>query len=161
MTSHCNKLIDNISIIIHTVVTVSILRIKWLPHIKPIQPHLILINLLVPETAIGITRMRIQLTAQQIQCFLVFLVLSLLVNTEKHLSGIQTVNIIFLQFISFDRAILMNHCISISHSIIKKLLITVCIIYIQHSLKFQAMTVIPLQTGLKIQLPGFGTTHHL
>ena len=160
MAGHCDKLIDNISIIIHTVVTVSILRIKWLPHIKPIQPHLILINLLVPETAIGITRMRIQLTAQQIQCFLVFLVLSLLINTEKHLAGIQTVNIIFLQFISFDRAILMNHCISISHSIIKKLFITVCIIYIQHSLKFQTMTVIPLQTGLKIQLPRFGTTHH-
>lgn len=49
----------------------------------------------------------------------VFLVLSLLVNTEKHLAGIQTVNVIFLQFISFDRTILMNHRIGISHSIIK------------------------------------------
>ena len=161
MAGYCNKLIDNILIILYTVVTKSIFGIERCSHINAIQPHLIGINFLMPETSILIAWMGIELATQQVYSFLIFLIFRLFINTKQEFTRVQTVNVIFMQFISLDASIIVYHCVCVSQRIVEYLFISISIIHIQHSLQFQSMTIVPFQFGLEIQLPGFWATNHL
>ena len=49
------------------------------------------INLLVPEAAVLIARLSFELAVKQIERFLIFGILRLLIDTEKNLSGVDAV----------------------------------------------------------------------
>ena len=50
----------------------------------------------MPEATVLIARMGIELAAQQVYSFLIFLIFRLFINTEQEFTGVQTVNIIFM-----------------------------------------------------------------
>src|SRR5690606_9967193 len=50
-----------------------IFSIKWLPHIQTVQPHLMRIDLFVPEPSFRRPGMRTELVTQQGSCLIVFL----------------------------------------------------------------------------------------
>ena len=88
VTGYSNKLIHYICIILHLIVAKSIFCVKRRSHVDTIEPHLIGINLFMPETTILIAWMRVKLTTQQINCFLILLIFRLFINTEKEFPGI-------------------------------------------------------------------------
>ena len=96
MTCHRNILVYDVRIVLHTIIPVSVFRIKRRTHIDTVQPHLVRIHLLMPESAILIARMSVELAAQQVESFPVLLLLRLLIDAEQELARIQTVYVILM-----------------------------------------------------------------
>ena len=155
-----HKLIDYIRISLRKIITERIFRVERSSHINAVQPHLMRVNLFVPEAAIRIARLPFELAVKQIERFLILRILRLLINTEKDFTGVDTVETVIGQLISGNRPVFMYHCVCISDGVITNLLIAIRIIYIEHSPQFKSVTIVPFQFRLEIELPGFGATDH-
>ena len=93
-------------------------------HIDAIKPHLVGINLFVPEATCARTRVRMQLFSQQVGCLLVTLVASLVVQREQRFPLVDLIKVVFFKAICPDIAIRTNEFINIAFDVIVVLLLT-------------------------------------
>ena len=87
MTGTSDKLVDYICIVLRKIITECILRVERSSHVNSVQPHLVGINLFVPETTVLIARLSFKLAIKQVERFLIFRILGLLIDTEKDFSN--------------------------------------------------------------------------
>ena len=91
MTGTSDKLVDYICIVLRKIITECILCVERSSHVNSVQPHLVGINLFMPKTTVLITRLSFKLAIKQVERFLIFRILGLLIDTEKDFSGVDTV----------------------------------------------------------------------
>ena len=154
------ELIDHVLISIHFIVAIGIFGIEGSTHVHAIEPHLVRIDLLVPETSIGIARLSIELASKQVQCFLVLHIFGLFIDAEKDFPRIHTIKAILFQLIFLDGTVVVDHRIGVCQGIVIKLLVAIAIVHVEHGLKLQPMTIIPLQLRLEIELPRLRPAYH-
>ena len=153
-------LLDDFLISLRLVVAVSVFRQVRHAHIDAVQPHLVRIDLLMPETSVLVPGLPVELGTNQVQSFLILRVFRLLVDAEQDLARIDAVEAVFLYLVLLDGAVGIDHGIGIRQGIIEKLRVAITVVHIEHRSQFQPMTIVPLQSRLEIKHPRFGIPNH-
>ena len=140
----------------------SIFRIERLGHVQSVQPHLLGIDLLVPETAFRRPRLVDQLVEQHVHRLAVFLLSGQIVKPQQGTSRTDVVGreVGFLVFV--DGSGRIDDGIVPAVDILQDFIPAIQFVNVKESLEFQTGGIIPLQIALlSVQPGGLGAAGHL
>ena len=149
---HIGKLAENVIVMLPLIEFGLIFHIKGLPHIHTVQPHLVGIDLLVPEIPLCRPGLGLNLGINQVDGPAVFLPAVYLIQGKESFSCVHIVNIVLLHPIPGNRAVLHNPVVDESICKFIVLLLPRGPVYFQKCQDHAAVYVIPpgFQAG-----PGF------
>ena len=87
--------------------------IEWLSHIQTIQPHLVRVDPLVPESAFARPWLLSQLAAKRIGSSTIFLFARQRINPEQSFARCDVIQLIFIESIGVDRAVFTDVVIEV------------------------------------------------
>ena len=165
MLTHYNELTGHIfeisSLLLGGNKLMHIFSIIRSAHIQTIQPHLMRINLLVPETAVLRTRMRHQLRKERIHRNFVASLAMTFVHIEKHLAGTNMVDIVVGKFITGDDAFFVDHRVDIMLGVVPETFVACGSSQIHKGQHFDTRSIVPLELSVHfIQISAVGNTLH-
>ena len=99
MRGHDDELIhdvvDSLLVLAPGEVPHGILGVERLGHVQPVEPHLVRVDLLVPESPVGVAGLRLQLGVERVERHLIAHVSRAVVQFEKGASGTDVVEVVF------------------------------------------------------------------
>jgi hypothetical protein len=126
----------------------GVFGVKRLGHVQAIEPHLRRIDLLVPKAAFRGARVRPELRAQQTGRLPVFVLFRILIKKQEHSAQLDIIQIVLIDAISPDRAVIGNVTIHGGANVIEVLLISRLLPDALHALQDHALLVTPASRAL-------------
>ncbi len=93
------KLVDHVQKILRPVIPESIFGIKGSSHVEAVEPHLVRVDLLVPETALRSSGLGFELLPECMDHLLIYRIPRQVVEQEDHLAGVYMVKVVVLLFV--------------------------------------------------------------
>ena len=120
-------------------------RVEGQSHEDTVEPHLVAVDGLVPEHLVDIgSRLVLQLLHQRLDGQQVFLLRIELIHTGHEMTCADLVEVIVLDIVGADIALLVDHCVGIFLTVFADVLTTVSEIGVEHRLEFDTHHVAPL-----------------
>ena len=138
----------------------SVARQERRSHVKPVQPHLMRIDQLVPEAPFQRARMAAQLAYQHVHRFLVLPVLGFAVQVEQHFPRIDEIQVIICHLVFPDGSVGIDKGIAPLFHILVILALAGGFPHLQHRATSYALRIAEEQAFPMVELPRFGETRH-
>ena len=142
-------------------IAAGVLRVERLGHVETIQPHLVRVYGLMPETSFAGARVPGKLLAKGVHRHAVLLLPGPVQELEQRLSRAYVVGGIIAQLVGSDLPVLRDDVIIPLLDIIEYVIPSVALSNVQESLQLQAGSVVPLQFALQaVQVARLGAAGH-
>ena len=137
-------------------------RVERQTHEDAVEPHLIRVDGLVPIDLVGLcARLVLQLAHQQLHRFKILDLRPLLVHAGDEVSCADVVEVIVLDVVAADGAVLANHRIGVLLAIETDVLATIFQIGVEHALQLNTHHVAPFGLIREVEQVGAWRALHL
>ena len=126
-----HKLTNDVLIVFGPVVAERIFGIERRTHVDAVQPHLVRVDQLVPESPFLGAWLTGELCTEHVKRFLILDVFRLFVNTEKDFTSVDAVQTQFGGTVGLDASVVVYHRVAVLQGIVVIPLVAVSVIQVE------------------------------
>ena len=130
-------------------------------HIEAVEPYLVRINEFMPKCPLMGTGLACQLTDKNVHRLFVLGIARLVIDVEKHFSGVDEIEIVIGHLIEVDLALIVDKGIGPLGHIIIVLAVAGVMPHVEHGATAHTLSITEEETLTVIELPSLGCALHL
>ena len=129
-------------------------------HVEPVEPHLVRVDLLVPESALARARMGAHLCPQQVGGLAEALFVGLVVEVEQELARVDVVDVILGRVVVEDGARGVYHRVGVGVDVVEDVFAAVAFGHFDEREELEPRAVVPAQRCPEVEVGRVGHAFH-